>query len=76
MQARNILIIFNLEKPGPTYNSAATNHKLPKQKDLSRTEQRYVGRTANKVITTDTSVDLFITSFTTIHIGCRDLLQS
>ena len=49
-----------------------TNQKhLPKQKDLSNTEQRLVSRTAIKVNTTDTRLDLFITSGTTTHIGCR-----
>jgi len=33
---------------------------FPKQKDLSRTEQRCVARTAIKVNATDTRLDLFI----------------
>jgi len=54
ISARNILtnLIPNLarpEKPGLTYNSAAVNLNFPNQKDLSRTEQSYVGRTAVKV---------------------------
>jgi len=43
----------NADDPQPTRN-------FPKQKDLSRTEQSYVSRTAIKVNTTDTHLDLFI----------------
>ena len=36
---------------------------FPKKKNLSRTEQRYVSRTAINVNTTDTRLDLFIASW-------------
>ena len=35
---------------------------VPKQKDNLRTEQRYVGRTAIKINTTDTGIGLLIAS--------------
>jgi len=44
---------------------------VPKHKDLSRTEQRYVGRSAIKVNTTDTRFDLLIVSLiTTQYLTC------
>jgi len=42
--------------PAPTKN-------YPKQQIISRTEQRYVGRTAVKGNTTDTRLDQFIVSW-------------
>ena len=50
--------------PQPTKN-------FPKQKDLSRTEQCYVGKTAVKVNTTDTRLDLLIASRITTHFVCN-----
>jgi len=38
------------------------NKKFPKQKDLSRAEQRYDSRTSSKANTADTRLDLFIAS--------------
>jgi len=44
---------------------------FPKQKDLSRTEQRCVRTTAIKINTTDTHLDLFIASWITTHLVCN-----
>jgi len=47
---------------------------LHEKQDLSRTEQRYVCKTAIKVNTTDTrfdSLDLFIASWITTHTDCK-----
>jgi len=50
----------------------ATKWKFPNQKDLSRTGQSYVGRTAIKVNTTDTHLDLFVASWITKqHLACN-----
>jgi len=46
-------LCYNADDPQPHKN-------FPKQKNLSRTEQNYVSRTAIKVNTTDTRLDLFI----------------
>ena len=46
--------------PQPTKN-------IPKQKDLLRTEQRYIGKTAVKVNTTDTRLDLLFASQARIY---------
>jgi len=70
MLARNILTNL-IPNPGqnparhaslPQLEHNAAKKNFPKQKDLSRTEQRYIGRTAVKVNTTDTRLDLFIAS--------------
>ena len=39
-----------------------STNNFPKQKSLSRTEQRYVSRTAIQVNTTDIRLDLYIAS--------------
>jgi len=65
MQVGNILT--NLIPNGPDPKSPAplttlplTTKNFPKQKDLSRTEQHYVSRTAIKVNTTGTGLELLI----------------
>jgi len=54
-------------EPGPDPKSPTrlttlpqSTKNFPEQKNLSRTEQRYVGRTAVKVYMTDTRLDLLI----------------
>ena len=64
------------EKPGPTYNSENFpkqfwTKSFPTQKGFSRTEQRYVGRTAVKVNRTDTDLDLFTASWITACFVCN-----
>jgi len=56
------------DDPQPTKN-------FPKQKDLSRTEQRCI-RTAIKVNTTDTHLDLFIASWITTHLVCNSCMRT
>jgi len=59
------------KKPILTCNSAAGNQKPPKQKDLSRADQRYVGSTAIKANSTDTRLDLLNVSWITIYFVCN-----
>ena len=49
--------------PAPTKN-------FPKQQIISRTEQRYISRTAINGNKTDTRLDLFIASWITTHLLC------
>jgi len=58
-------LFHNADDPQPTKN-------VPKQKDLSRTEQRYFGRIAIKVSTIDTRLDPLIASrITTQYLACK-----
>jgi len=52
---QNCRPLSNTDDPQPTKN-------VPKKKGFSITEQRYVSRTAIKVNTTDTRLDMFIAS--------------